>query len=675
MKVSWDWLGEYVDLKMSVDEAAHRLTMSGLNLEEHFPVGTDQVIDLEVTSNRPDCLGHIGVAREIAALFQQQLSVPEATLTTVDESVEQATSVEILADDLCPRYLARIVRGVKVGPSPDWLRLRLEAIGIESINNVVDVTNYVLMECGQPLHAFDFDQLDGGRIIVRRARPGEKLEAINHTTYELTDQNCVIADASRPVAIAGVMGGAATEISSATRNVLIETAAFAPLSVRNTARQLNLRSDSSYRFERGVDLQRLDWASRRCCELIQQVAGGEILEGCVAAGADPAREPVTVRLRFAQIHRLLGMAVGAAESTEILSRLGCSVCPGATAESAEFQIPSWRRDLTREIDLIEEVARIHGYENIPEEPPLPVVATKRTLRDRVALKVRDTLTALGFFEAITLSFTSEEQAGWFRPHAELDLLVVDHSSRRRENVLRQSLIPSLLQCRRDNERQGTPNAELFEIARVFLEDDPARKESTVEPIMLGLVAGRDFLALKGTLTAVARAVAPRATITAEPCELDQFVTGRGSRVLLNGAPWGWLGELCPRIADRIGLRAGTVVAEVNLELLEQHADLVPHFRPLAQYPGIQRDLNLLLDEQTSWSQVEAVVASAAGPLLDSIGFGGMYRGQQITAGKKSYVISIGFRAEERTLTADEVDAAQQQILAACERELGAVLRA
>jgi phenylalanyl-tRNA synthetase beta chain len=273
MIVSWNWLEQYVTLEMSVETLTDRLTMTGLNLEGIEQVEGDTAIDLEVTSNRPDCLGHLGVAREIAALFDHPLQIPAAQPVEISEKTSAVTSVEIDCEDLCPQYIARVIRGVKIGPSPQWLQDRLKALGIVSINNIVDITNYVLMECGQPLHAFDFDKLAGQKIIVRQAKPGEKIVAINQKEYPLDDSMCVICDSEKPVAIGGVMGGLATEIGEQTVNVLIESAAFAPMSIRNTARKLNLHSDSSYRFERALDPAGVEWASRRCCELILELAG------------------------------------------------------------------------------------------------------------------------------------------------------------------------------------------------------------------------------------------------------------------------------------------------------------------------------------------------------------------------------------------------------------------
>ena len=673
MIVSWEWLQDYVEVDGSIEDVTDRLTMTGLNLEGIEPAGADTAIDLEVTSNRPDCLGHIGVSRELAALYNKPLSIPEAAVSNCSQSASEVTSVEIEETSLCPRYIARVIKGVKVGPSPDWLQKRLEALGIAAINNVVDVTNYVLMECGQPLHAFDLSKLSGQRIVVRPARKGEKLEAINHLEYELTPDNLVIADADKPVAIAGVMGGADTEIGDSTTEVLVETAAFQPLSVRNTARQLNLRSDSSYRFERGVDLHRLDWASRRCCELIMQTGGGELLEGAVVEGIEELPELPIVSLRFEQIPRLLGISVESAEILRILHALGLETVESDSL-SARFRVPSWRRDLTREVDLIEEVARVHGYEQIREDPPLPVVATARTLRDRVSSQLRDDLTAVGMYEAITLTFISEEQVEWFRPFADHPMLSVDHSSRRMENLLRQSLIPSLLQSRRENERFGTSNAELFEIARVFLEARPDCAETDVEPLMLGIVSGRSFADLKGVIEELVGRLNPSVEIQAEPSGVAQFAPGRGCELKANGRSLGLLGELDRTATDRVGLRDAVTVAEIRVDLLEQLAELVPHFTALPQFPPMNRDMNLLLDEAVTWSQLEETVSALEEPLLESIGFAGQYRGKQVAADKKSYMMTLEFRASDRTLTTEEVNEAESRILKACEDGLGAERR-
>jgi phenylalanyl-tRNA synthetase beta chain len=370
MIVSWTWLHDYLPLAMPPEAVVARLIMAGLNHEHTARVGDDWAIDLEVTSNRPDCLGHLGVAREIAVLFDIPLQVPPAELRESATPAARLTKVRIDCPSLCYRYSARVMRGVRVGPSPSWLADRLRTLGIEVINNVVDVSNYVMMECGQPLHTFDLARLRGREIVVRAACPGEPFVAINHKTYLLDAEMCVIADAEVPVALGGVMGGAETEVGAGTTELLIESAEFAPLSIRTTARKLSLHSPSSYRFERGVDPEGVDWASRRCCELIAQVAGGEIAAGSVYVGRDIDR-PTPIVLRYSQLPRLLGIEVPPDAVRRILGALGTRELR-STVERVEVLPPSWRRDLTREIDLIEEVARIHGYDQIPEDAAVPM---------------------------------------------------------------------------------------------------------------------------------------------------------------------------------------------------------------------------------------------------------------------------------------------------------------
>jgi len=674
MLVSWDWLKQYVDLTPAVEEVTHRLTMSGLNLEEFQKVGSDTVIDLEVTSNRPDCLGHIGVAREIAALYDLTLKLPSAQPRGGSVTTSRAVSVQVDCPELCPQYHARVIRGVKVGPSPFWMQQRLQAVGIACINNVVDITNYVLLECSQPLHAFDYDKLRGGQIIVRRAKSGETIKAINQRDYPLSPEMCVIADAQRPVAVAGVMGGFDTEISNATKTVLIESASFAPLAVRNTARKLDLHSPSSYRFERALDPNGPEWASRRCCELILQLAGGELLEGVVSAGSVQATS-TQITLRFARFKKVLGIDIPAATAVRILEQLGLTLLAPPSSDHAVFAAPSFRRDLTREIDLVEEVARIYGYDKLPADVVVPLCTSAKTLRERVTDRVGDTLTALGFFEAMTVSFTSDEERRLFQPRGDVPPLAVEHSSRKHENQLRQSLIPGLLVSRRANERHGNFNAQLFEIAKVFWKADPSRPEREAEPWMMGIVTGRSFQELKGVIDVVARRIAPRATVTVRESSIEQFTPGRGAEVLLNGQPWGWMGELSRTVTDAADLKDVVCVAELDLEALEQLADLVPRVQRLPEYPGIVRDLNFVLDESVAWGSLETAARQNAGPLLESVAFSGQYRGKQIGDGKKSYLLTLTFRAPDRTLTSEEVDAAQQAVVGAVERELSGQLRA
>ncbi len=674
MIVSWKWLQEYVAVGGTPEATAAKLTMAGLNLESCTAVAGDTAIDLEVTSNRPDCLGHIGVAREVSVLSGTPLKIPNPQPNTGTVKTSDVTSVTIECPDLCSQYIARVIRGVKVGPSPAWLKDRLSAVGIDSINNVVDVTNYVLMECGQPLHAFDLDKLHEHRIVVRRAKAGEKIQAINQRQYELATQMCVIADADHAVAIGGVMGGFETDIGPTTKNVLIEVANFSGMSIRATARKLNLHSDSSYRFERGIDATQLDWASRRCCELILQVAGGELLEGVAFAGDPINDDRPAIRLRFAQIRRTLGIEVPQEEAVRILHSLGCAPAGSATREEYTVKPPNWRRDLTREIDLIEEIARVHGYDQIPQNVEVPLQLSRPTHRDRVVGQVRDLLTASGYYEAITMSFVSGDMAKLFRPRGGETTLMVDHSSRRHENVLRSSLIPSLLTSRRENERHGTFDSKLFEIAHVYVKAAPGMPERDVEPTMIGLVSGGSFAEVKGVVETLAARTNPASKVTVEPADSPEFVPGRGARVLLEGNVWGWLGELDRSVSDQLDLRDSVTVAELSLSSLEDAAALIRTYSPLPQFPAADRDLNFVLDEHVPWNELEAVVRASAGPYLETVGFGGQYRGQQIGGDRKSYLVTLSYRAADRTLTHEEVEQAQSAVIKACGEKLGAALR-
>jgi len=679
MIVSRRWLADYVPLPESTAELTRRLTLAGLNLEEFHDVTEwlsqrDVAIDLEVTSNRPDCLGHIGVAREIAVLFQQPLAIPAAAVQESSEPAASAIAVSIDCPEFCPEYHARVIQGVTIGPSPAWIQDRLKAVGINCINNVVDITNYVMLECGQPLHAFDYDRLQGRRIVVRRAAATEKIRAIDQKDYLLTDQMCVIADAQRPVAVAGVMGGLDTEISDSTVNVLVEAAAFSSMSVRATARQLRLHSPSSYRFERKVDRSRLDWASRRCCELILQTAGGTLLQGSVVAGQpdDGQRPPVT--LRFNRISRLLGIEIPASLCVSILQQLGLLLLRSSNDE-AVFQPPSWRADLTRECDLIEEIARIHGYEHIPTDAPLPVVTATRTLREKVLDTIRTQLVAAGLYEALTLSFVSEDQRNMFQPAGPRSPVAVSHSSRSHENQLRQSLIPSLLQCRRQNERHGTLNAELFEIARVYLSAGQGEPEAQAEPLTVSFVAGRPFAQMLGIVENLLHTIAPQASISAKPLNRPEFLAGRGAELLVGEQTLGWLGELSRSLLDASELRDDTSVAELRIPVLEKLFQPARSFTPLPRFPAVSRDLNFVLPEHITWASLATAVRSSAGPLLHDVSFGGQYRGKQIAANHKSCVVTCRFLAPDRTLTAEEVDSAVQVIISACQAQLSAALRA
>ncbi|MFI5460647.1 MAG: phenylalanine--tRNA ligase subunit beta [Isosphaerales bacterium] len=670
MIVSWNWLTDYLRLDMPVDVLTERLALAGLNLESISDVGGDIAIDLEVTSNRPDCLGHLGVAREISVLYEKMLRVPDPRPVTAGPPIETRTSVAVEDRALCPRFTARVVSGVKVGESPWWLRKRLETIGVRPISNIVDVTNYVMFECGQPLHAYDLDRLALHRLVVRRARMGETLTAINNRVYELYPDMLVIADGARPVGLAGVMGGAETEIGSGTTHVLIEAAQFDAITVRRTSRALALFSPSSFRFERPLDPERTEWASRRAAELILDVAGGTLHPGVIDLGLPPADRPPIV-LRLGQIERILGISIDRATAARILTSLGLE--PIAQDDrSLTVRPPSWRSDLEREIDLIEEVARIHGYHHIPEDWAVPLTSATRGARERVESAVRHLLAGAGFDEAVTFSLVDDRLGAPVRPGPASSPLRVDHQSRKRETALRQSLVPSLLAVRLHNEAHGQFDAELFEIANVYV--PRPGQVMPAEPARLALVSGRDFRGLKGTVEALLDGVHATAPLRARPVEIPLFAPGRAAELLLGETHLGYLGEIDQAQLSLFELREKCAAVELEFDVLLDRADLVARNRPLPPFPAVVRDLSLVVARALPWSELCEAVIGAAGPTLETVQYEDTFRGGNIAEGDESVHFSMVFRHPERTLTGEEVECAVKAVVEACEARFHSVLR-
>ena len=669
MLISWSWLRQYIDLDVSPEELTGRLMMAGLNLESMEKVGGDLAIDLEVTSNRPDCLGHIGIAREAAVLFDRELKLPAALPRETGGKVTELTRVTIQCPELCPRYTARVIRGIKVKSSPAWLADRLRTIGQPVINNVVDITNYVLMECGQPLHAFDFGKLAGKEIIVRRAKAGEQFPAIDHKTYRLDETMCVIADAQKAVALGGVMGGANTEVSSATTDLLIESAVFTPLSIRTTSRRLKLKSDSSYRFERGVDPEGIDWASRRCCELILELCGGQLAEGVIDVGAR-LTQSAPIMLRLSQIPRILGIEIPREKIRRILSALGCQE-KAANEATVTTVPPSWRRDLYREIDLVEEVARVHGYEAIPEDVGVPMTASHKTDQDRVLEKVRRVMTAAGFDEALTTSVVPEKWSAAFSPWTDKQPLLSMPPMLKGADTLRRSLAPSLLDARRYNESVGNEVAELFEIARIYLPRDEGLPH---EQWTLSVVSRQGFLHLKGLVESLLAAIKSGKSLEVVNSRQELFEPAADVELRLAGKRLGFLGEVAKSSLKEFGLRHAAAALELDLGVLCDVAVLIPQCAPISSQPAIGRDLNVIVDEALHWSDLAATVRGAAGEHLERLTYLDTYRDEQKDgAGKKRLLFSLTLRARDRTLTSEEADAATARVVAACSQGHGAVL--
>ena len=682
MIVSWDWLAQYVDLKMSHDELVDRLTMSGLNHEGTETIGGDQAIDLEVTSNRPDCLGHIGVAREIAVLYDLPLQLPNPQPATISEDVNSVCKVEIQCPELCPRYTARLIRGAKITASPSWLAMRLESAGIATINNVVDATNYVMLECGQPLHAFDFGKVKNGQIIVREPKDGETIEAIDHKTYQLKPGMCVIADRDDAVAIGGVMGGADSEISDTTTDVLIEAAYFNQLSIRNSARSLNLHSPSSFRFERNVDSAQIEWASRRCCEIILETGGGELLEGIVDVGSEPI-QPEPIVMRLSQLERILGIEIPVDFIPKTLMGLGLNI-DSQDSSTITCTPPTWRKDLTREIDLVEEVGRVYGYEKVPDNAPVPMAASYKTNSDRVIDKVRSVLTAAGFDEAMTPSLVPEPWSIAFSPWSDESPLISSQPmsgvlEKASQNIgavefVRRSLVPSLLEARRINEYRSNPTIELFETAKVYLTD--TQSGLPIQPTLAGVNTGASFFELKGIIESLVDSIAAGTMIELNPFDHELLDPNESGTLQINGKTFGFIGSVSSAGLKQFGLRNATCIAEFDLSVLEEIAVLVPHHKNQSLFPAVSRDFNLIMANEVRWSDLEETVRGTGGELLESVNYLETFRNEEKDGpGKKRVLLSVTLRSESETLTGERVDEISKNIVAECKQKHHAELLA
>jgi len=666
MNVSLNWLTDYVAISEPIARLEELLKQIGLPVEGITETETDLVLDVEVTSNRGDCLGHLGIARELAAVLGAEFTPPVLGELPTTGRVEDLTAVEVLAPDLCPRYTARVLRGVKVAPSPAWMVERLEAVGLRGINNVVDVTNYVLMEYSQPLHSFDYDKLAENRIVVRRAVAGEQMVSIDGTTCRLEESMLVIADASKPVAIAGVMGGLDTEVGEETTAVLIESAQFDPLSIRRTSRKLQLMSESNYRFERGVDPVGVDAASLRACQLILDLGGGELAEGIVDVWAEPF-QPRQVALRSQRCNAVLGMDIPAGRQREILDRLGLS--PRDDGERIVCTIPPYRGDLTREIDLIEEVARIEGYDKIPVAEKVAHRVTGEDRATRVRRRAGEALAAAGFDEAVTFAFVDRDEAERFGVER---LVAVDAVTRKTNNVLRPTLLPNLLRACKTNQDVGNADVSLFEIARCF----PGAAEGHLpdEYVELAMVTTGSLAELRGGLEAVADALAPRAELTVRPAPAEALDEHTAAAVLLGDEPIGTIGRISPALQRFYGLEHPIAAAAVRYEPLEAAARLVRTYQPLPRFPAVRRDLSVIVDEAVTWQQIAEALAGVDQPLREAVEYVTTYRGQPVPDGKKSLTLTLVYRAADRTLRGEEVDEHVAAALAALGEKLGASLR-
>lgn len=668
MFISYSWLKELTDIKLGAQDIKERLTMVGLAIDAVEHHGSDSVLDVEVPSNRPDCLSHVGIAREVSTIEKGHVRLPGSKSIRTEGRSADLTSVEIKDPDLCPRYAARLVRGVKIGPSPDWLAKRLETIGQRPINNVADITNYVLHELGQPLHAFDFAKLAGPRIVVRRAVAGEKLKTLDGVERTLTGEMLVIADAEKPVALAGIMGGEDSEISTQTTDVLIESAYFNPHSVRQTARQLAMDTEASRRFERGADCEGVRQAQQRCVELICEVAGGVATEDVIDIYAQALSERV-VSLRPERVKELTSLSVEKDEMLRILTALGFELT-GESDERMSFKVPSWRIDVEQEEDLVEEVARHTGYEKIDSALPPANVAGEYQPAEMKFRALRRALNAFGFDEAINFSFIAQEDRfelipalrGHENDQPQLANPIIEDAA-----WMRSTLLPGLLNSVRHNLNHGIRDVRLFEIGRVFSISAP--KELPDETLAFAIVATGgaleenkaqpqrelDFFDLKGALeTAVDwMNLSP---LSFSQASVSHLRAGQTARVQLSdGKEIGSIGRLAENVAASYKFRQPVYVLELDLESLLNGPAKVIQYSPLPRYPSVMRDLSLLVNRNVPLEEIFTVVNEQHVPDCRSVKLVGTFEGGNIQSSKRSVTLRLEYRSDERTLRDEEVE--------------------
>ena len=687
MLISYNWLRELTDTKLSPQEVRDRLTNVGLAVDAVEERDGDYVLDVEVPSNRGDCLSHVGIARELATIEMSRISDLKSEIRNSQGKTGDFTSVEIRDPDLCPRYAARIVRGVKIASSPEWLQKQLEALGQRPINNVADITNYVLHELGQPLHAFDLAKLTENRIIVRRAEKDETITTLDGVERNLDQEMLVIADARRPVAVAGVMGGEDSEISNTTTDVLIESAYFDPASVRRTAKLLGLHTEASHRFERGTDPDGVLQAQKRCVALVCEIAGGVATEDALDIYPSRKNQKV-VSLRPERVEAITSLSVSTAEMARILRSLGFDLSDEASAKLT-FTVPLWRHDVAIEEDLIEEVARHTGYDRIGTELPPSTLSGEYHSTERRKRALRRSLSALGFDEAINLSFielsNDFELIPEFGGPGEENLVTLTNPIIEEASRMRQTLLPGLLTSVRHNINHGTRDLCLFELGRLFAANEPGELPREREALALvstgGIVKADqaqakreiDFFDLKGAFEAgVAAMNLPPLDFALG--KVTHLQPGQAAGISLKGVRVGSIGRLAEAIAAQYKFRQPIFVAEVDLTALLETEELPVLYSPLARFPSILRDVSLLLERKITVAELLRAVHDQKVEHFVGANFVGTYEGEGIPEGKRSLTLRFEYRADDRTLRDEEVDEIHWRLVKALQEKFSAEVR-
>ena len=696
MLINKDWLKEYVDLNIPLEELEEILTMGGLEVEGieaiELPDGAKtDTLEVNVTPNRGYCLSHIGTAREVAALAKRKLSLPDPdaqleksmSASPVDEKI----SVRVDEESLCPRYSAMVIENVKVGPSPKWLCDYLLSIELRPINNIVDITNFVMMEYGQPLHAFDRELLSGASIIVRRATAKENFVSLDGSELKLEADALVIADAEKPVALAGVMGGANSQVTSETKTVVLESAYFDPSSIRKTSSKYGLRSDSSFRFERGVDIEAVITAQSRAALLIKELAGGEICSGRVDIYPNPTKTP-SIPLRVSRANQVLGMKLSAEDMVGYLQALDIKVKEDQPGESYSCEPPSYRPTMAREIDLIEEIVRLHGFKNTGITNPAGSMNPVRfTPRQKVLREIRDALCHLGYSESVNYSFIEDDLAKSFvSAYGEEDtpLIQLNNPISNDMGTMRTSLIPGLLKVASRNLNKGQKPVKIFETGRVYLKDKNGKDIIEKESIAV-LATGTyendvwkdqgqsyGFYDLKGTLESLINLL----NLSGEyiPGTKPFLDSGKTVTCQIKDETIAVLGELSSKLAQKLGFEKPVYVFELDLQALAKSLPDTPRFSPIPKFPETYRDISILIDKSVTSKTVQDLIRSASGPLINKVELFDQYEGKKLEKGKKSLTLALSFQSPERTLTDNEINPLFENVVEALKDKLGAKLR-
>ncbi len=649
-------------------------------------LGLDDVIyEIEVTPNRGDWASMIGVARELAAYFRRPLHVPAVSVAEKGTAADTLSSVVIEDAEKCPRYLGRVLSNVKVGPSPSWLAGRLIAAGQRPINNVVDITNYVLLETGHPLHAFDYDLLAGNRIVVRTARPGENMRTLDGEERKLDETMLVIADAEKPQAVAGIMGGADSEVGEGTTRVFLESAVFHPVAVRRTARKLNLITEAAQHFQRGADPEMAVYALNRAAELMRELAGADIAPGILDAHPAPAPSR-TVTLRFARSLELLGVDMPADEQCDILERLGFKITARGAA-TADFLVPSWRHDVSMETDLVEELARFYGYDRIPAT--LPKIRQSEQVfapEQKVVRKLRNLLVNQGLTEAMSWTFTSvAEIRRSGLPESFENIVALQNPLTEDCAGMRTSLIPNLLAMAEYNAKRGAQRLSLFELGPVYLPKEG--EDLPFEPMHLGiLLAGQahsahwaekaratDVYDLKGWLETVSGFFGVPLSLSAHDL-MAVFQKGMGAKVLMDGKKVGYMGKVARAVLKDRDIPFDVFLCDIDISGLLQHVGEIPQFAAIPAFPASLRDLAVVVDRNVPAGTLLEIARKNGGEFLREVSIFDIYTGKPLTEEQKSVALSLVFQSPERTLTDKDTEKAMAQILKRLEKECGAVLR-